>query len=454
MHFSQMSTALCQNSMPWGRFVKIFINLCILIQYLIFLCPIKTSAAEIKTIRIALMCDMSGPGAKLCKAAVDGAKAAVDAINSEDWAKERPIELVISDTAGPSAGLSIQMDDLLKRQGVVAIIDGTTTSSSTTGGNDNLSKYLLLTPQVPIIRTYYGDIAKYNTDESDANQIFRIAPDINTEIKALYQWISGDVNNLRPLTSNPNLEPQPAGTPARTAGLRLVTPVIPDSAQGKAILALMKAYSTEFGIKVTAAVTLNAKTQANDLAIQLKKTQKEGVSILAAFGIDPGLGPELVHAAGDAGVNLAVPATMLSDKMMRESKINSYLIIIAPPALINNGLQDSNPSKLATIRFRLALEEKIGLMSPQEILAAATCWDSVNLLATGIKKLQDPAKEGLRNALENLDAPYFGVMGTIKPSTTVHPGPLPESLVIATQKGNALVPIGTYSDLILRLSLP
>jgi ABC-type branched-subunit amino acid transport system substrate-binding protein len=421
-------------------------------QCLIFVSPIKTLGADTPSIRIGLLCDMSGPDARLGRAAADGAKAAIDLINSEDWAKARPLELIVSDTAGSSARLSAQADDLAKRQGVLSIIDSATGLSGETGGNDDIFRDLRPTPQTSVIRTYYGDISKYSADETATDWTFRVTPDMNTEIKALYQWISGDAGSSISLTSNPAPGPQPGGDPAMRARLRPVTPVIPDSARGKRIMALMRAYSAEFGIKITAAITLNAKTQAQDLAMQFKKSRSEGSPVLAAFGLDPGLGPELAHAAGDAGVNLVVSATMLSDEMLKEIKANPHILIIAPPVLINKGLQDSNPSKLATIRFHLALEEKTETMSPQEILAAGVGWDAVNLVAAGIKKLPDTTREGLRNAIENLDMPYFGVMGMIRPSIAAHTGPSSESLIIAVQKGNALVPMGAYGDLDLQLS--
>lgn len=432
--------------------MKIVINLCILIQCLIFISPAKTLAADVPSIKIGLLCDMSGPGARLGKAAADGARAAIDAINSEDWARIRPIELIVSDTAGSSARLSAQADDLVKIQGALAVIDSATGLSSETGGNDDTSRGLLPALKASVIRTSYGDISKYSADETVTDWTFRVTPDINTEIKALYQWVSGYAGGSISLASNPVPEPQPGSNPASRPRLRPVTPVIPDSARGKMITALMRAYSAEFGIKIMAPIILNAKTQAQDLSMQFKKAQREGVQILAAFGLDPGLGPELAHAAGDAGVNLAVSATMLSIEMLKEIKADPHIFIIAPPVLINNGLQDSNPSKLATIRFRLALEEKIGTMSPQEILTAGINWDAVNLVAAGIKKLPDTTREGLRNAIENLDTPYFGVMGMIRPSMAAHTGPSPESLIIAVQKGNTLVPMGPYGDLDLQLS--
>ncbi|MGQ9745144.1 MAG: ABC transporter substrate-binding protein [Dissulfurimicrobium sp.] len=432
--------------------MKLFINLCILIQCLIFVSPIKTLAADTPSIKIGLLCDMSGPNARLGRAAADGAKAAIDAINSEDWAKARPIELIVSDTAGSSSRLSAQADDLVKRQGVLAVIDSATGLSGEAGGNDDISRDLRLTPKASVIRTSYGDISKYSADETATDWTFRVTPDLNNEIKALYQWISGYAGSSISLSSSTASKPQPEGDLARRARLRPVTPIIPDSAMGKRIVAIMRAYSAEFGIKITTAITVNAKTQAQDLTMQFKNAKREGALVLAAFGLDPGLGPELAHAAANAGVNLAVSATMLSDEMLKEIEANPHILIIAPPVLINNALQDSNPSKLAIIRFHLALEEKIGTISPQEILAAGASWDAVNLVAMGLKKLPDTTRDGLRNAIENLDIPYFGVMGMIKPSIAAHTGPSSESLIIAVQKGKALVPIGAYGDLDLQLS--
>lgn len=427
--------------------MKPLLTLYIVIQCFLCAAPFNTLAAD-ATIRIGLLCDISGPGAKTGMAEAAGVRAAIDAVNSEDWAKTRPLELIISDTAGDPARLSSQAEAIVKSQGVIAIINCGITSPLISG--HDVSGGLGQALNVPVINTQSGNISQYAATEPVTDWNFSVAPDLNTEIKALYQWVAGMTGG--PISpSGQTIEPLLGVDKARIARIGPITPVIPDSERGKKIMVLMRAYSTESGIKTTSVIKLDAKDPDLGLVQQVKKARGEGASVAAAFGVDQKSYAALANAADEAGINLAMPAAMLSDDIFKDSPKNVHLLIIAPPVLVQ-GIQDSDPCKLATIQFRLALGNDIGSMPPQEIIAAGAGWDAVHILATGIKKLQDPTRESLRDAIENMDAPYEGVMGAIRPSRTAHTGPSPESLIIAIQKENALVSMGTDDGLDLRLS--
>ncbi|UKL14355.1 ABC transporter substrate-binding protein [Dissulfurimicrobium hydrothermale] len=393
-----------------------------------------------RTIKIGLLCDMSGFDARLCKAAALGARSAVNAANLEDWAKTRPLELIASDTSGDPAKVLPKAEGLVKEQGVVAIIGPEGPGGPDGTGQDavlDAFKKLGAALHVPVILMRNEEIFRYSTgNEGVRNWTFTVAPDINSEIKALCRWLS----------AGPPSGPLPAKK-------RTLFAIVPDSPVGQKITLLLKAYGIECGIKaISSSIALNQADLSSSLSLQFKKAKSEMADVVAAFGLGRSALPTLIRSASEAGVNLAVSAAMLNDETPKEAGATARFFIIAPPLLANQGLKDDHPCKVAVIRFELDMGNKIDNLSPAEMLAAGAGWDAINLLAAGIKNLQTLDADTLLKAIEGLNAPYAGVMGLIRPSETVHTGPLPESLIVVEKKaGTSFTPEETYKGPDLQL---
>ena len=393
--------------------------------YLIIQCVTLLAAphkimAAVTPVQIGLLCDLSQANERFGQAAVAGARAAVGDINGQDWARQRPLKLIVSDTQGDPAKLLSQAEDLVKKQGVLVLAGPGDKALSGTlrrcGGKLN----------VPVIITEGGAIIRYGIERPAPDWTFRVGADLNAEIKALYSGLA-------------------------QAGLGLIAPLAQDSDSGKQSIVFMKAYATESGLKTTPSITFKGEDQGQDLVPQFKKAQREGAVAVTAFGIKKTSGPGIINSAKEAGIDVAMPADMLSSEILKQSQAQPRLFIVAPPILLGRNLSDRHPCKLSEIRFRLAIGDKINSMSPGELLAAGAAWDAVNLAALGIKKAQELTPQAIRDALEDLDEPYAGVMGVIKPTKVEHLGPSPDSLIVVEKKNNALVPIGTNDNLDLPL---
>jgi hypothetical protein len=79
--------------------------------------------------------------------------------------------------------------------------------------------------------------------------------------------------------------------------------------------------------------------------------------------------------------------------------------------------------------------------SIEESLAAGMAWDALHLTAMGLRTSSTSTHSNLRQALEDLDQSYYGVMGIFKLSERDHSGLVPSSLIVLERSKNSWRPV-------------
>jgi branched-chain amino acid transport system substrate-binding protein len=381
-------------------FLCLFLGLCLLI-------PLEgVSIADDQPLLVGGLWDLSGREADRGRAAFIAARRAVESLNSQGGVNGRRIALVVSDTKGQPGTLLGQASTLVRQEGVLALFGPTTgalVSAIRTTGESLEVPVVLTAGDEPLFPERGGQRFRWT---------YSVSPSLGAEIKALYS-----------LFSRMNREP--------------VAPLVADTTAGRRAGLWLLAYGPEFGLQVLASQSFGVRDA--DVVNQLHQFKNEGAAVVAAWG-PQSCGPVLMRSARDTGLGIAVSARMLSNEMLAQISPGVTLYTIAPPLLMGSAINRSNPCAFVVNRFVTLLEGELASLSTEELLAAGAAWDAVHLAAMGLREAGSMAPFGLREALEGLQQPYYGVMGVFRPSKRDHSGLLYESLLVLKRQGDRWIP--------------
>jgi branched-chain amino acid transport system substrate-binding protein len=350
--------------------------------------------------------DLSGRQADRGRAAFIAARKAVESLNSQGGINGRRIELVVSDTKGEPGNLLLQASTLVRQEGVLALFGPTTgalISAIRTSGE---------TYGVPVILTAGDELLFPERGGQRYLWTFSVSAGLGSEIKALYS-----------LFSKARREP--------------IAPLVADTTGGRRAGLWLLAYGPEFGLQVLPSQSFGVSDA--DVVNQLHQFKNDGAAVVAAWG-PRSCGPVLMRSARDTGLGIAVSASMLSTEMLAQISPGVTLYTIAPPLLMGSAISASNPCAFVVNRFIILLERELTSSSTEELLAAGAAWDAVHLAASGLRKAGSMTPLGLRQALEGLQQPYYGVMGVFRPSKRDHSGLSYESLLVLKRQGDRWIP--------------
>jgi branched-chain amino acid transport system substrate-binding protein len=363
---------------------------------------LAVQAADTKNLRIGLIGPFTGPSADFGIPLRNGAELAVDEINAAGGYLGQRLELVIKDDAGdPGTGLRAS-ESLISEKVIAAVGFCNTGVAMKSLPVFQASQTALIVP----CSTGSPVTAQYPTAQS---YIFRLAP--RDAIQAPFvveDLLKRGWNRVAVFADT---------TPYGSAGLNDVTAAL-------AKHQLKPAYIARFGLGV------------QDLTKDLKAARAAGANVIFSYTVGP---ENAVIAQGRADLGwkvtqvgawaLSFPFFIDGAGAAAEGSLMSQTFIAEP----------SNERKLS---FLNAYKRKYGTDKITVPMAAAQAYDSVYILAHAILSVRESALTGpvIKQALENLERPYYGVIAThSRPFTPDdHEAISPNMLVMGTVKNGAV----------------
>jgi branched-chain amino acid transport system substrate-binding protein len=359
------------------------------------------------SISVGGLWDLSGDHRREGQAAYIAAKKAVECLNSQGGIGVRPLELVVADTRGEPGRLLLEAGKLVEQEKVVALLGPTSETLIPVLRNYAEAH------NVPMVLTSGDDpLLPFKKNESFF-WTFSISPGLGPTIKALFQEFA-------------------------RAGLEPVAPLVADNEKGKRASLWLQGYGPEYHLRILPSQDFGLHD--TDVVSQLQQFKEEGAQVIVAWG-PRSLGPVLLRSANRTGVPVAVPVQLLSSDMLKEYTGSFRLWTAAPPLLLGNDIPLSHPCAFIVNRFMKAMEQEAMGFSIEEFLAAGAAWDAIHLTAMGLRTSSTVTHSDLRQALEDLDQGYYGVMGVFKPRRGDHSGLVPSSLIVLERSKNRWRPV-------------
>jgi branched-chain amino acid transport system substrate-binding protein len=387
-----------------------FKTLCCLFLFLVASVLIADKAAcgrDALSISVGGLWDLSGDQRREGQAAYIAAKKAVECLNSQGGIGGRPLELVVADTRGEPGRLLLEARKLVEQKKVAALLGPTSEALIPV-----LRNYAE-THNVPIVLTSGDDpLLPFKKNES-VFWTFSISPGLGPAIKALFREFA-------------------------RAGLEPVASLVADNEKGKRASLWLQGYGPEYHLRILPFQDFGLHD--TDVVSQLQQFKEEGAQVIVAWG-PRSWGPVLLRSANRTGVPVAVPVQLLSSDMLKEYTGSFRLWTAAPPLLLGNDIPLSHPCAFIVNRFMKAMEQEAMGFSIEEFLAAGAAWDAIHLTAMGLRTSSTATHSVLRQALEDLDQKYYGVMGVFKPRERDHSGLVPSSLIVLERNKNSWRPV-------------
>ncbi|MEA1991243.1 MAG: ABC transporter substrate-binding protein [Thermodesulfobacteriota bacterium] len=359
------------------------------------------------SISVGGLWDLSGDHRKEGQAAYMAAKKAVECLNSQGGIGGRPLELVVADTKGEPGRLLLEARNLVEQKKVVALLGPT---------NETLIPVLRNYAEahnVPMVLTSGDDPLLPFRKKEAVSWTYSISPSIGPAIKALFREFA-------------------------RAGLEPVAPLVAHNAQGKRASLWLQGYGPEYHLRVLP--PQNFGLHDTDVISQLQQFKEEGAQVIMAWG-PRSWGPVLLRSAKKTGVPVAVPVQLLSSDMLKKYTGSFRLWTAAPPVLLGYDIPLSHPCAFIVNRFMKTMGKEAMEFSVEECLAAGAAWDALHLTAIGMRTSSTATHSDLRQALEDLDQSYYGVMGVFKPRKRDHSGLVPGSLIVLERGTNGWRPV-------------
>ncbi len=347
-------------------------------------------------IPIGALWDLSGPDAGQGKAALRAAREAVKDINSQAGPLNPHIEIIVADTQGKKEQVLLQASKMIKEEGVIALI------GTTEPGLSVILRRIAESYQVPLVLTSGQSPLLPARGGIPMRWTFSSNPRMDVWIKALLKRL-------------------------RKSGIRTIGPLIQDNRMGHEIGLWLRAYAQEMRIRVLPAQSFNVKDA--DVIAQLNWFRDQGAQIAVVWG-PPDWSPTLMASSLESGMPVAVPPCMLTTFITSALASKIGIISVVPPVVMGQNLSSSHPCALSVLKFLNAMEGRLPTGAIQEQMSAGAAWDAIYLISRALKKAETPTRKALRDAMEEAEEPYYGVMGVFKPDKRDHCGLIPDSLLL------------------------
>ena len=329
-------------------------------------------AAQAQDIKLGFNGDLSAsPSALSGQAATLGLQAAIDDVNAAGGVLGRKLTLVIRDDLSQPPKSIQNMSDLIDNEKVVAVF------GPTNSGNALAWKQIPNQKKIPVIGTVgSGTAITYPVSRGADNYMFRVSMVDRDQVAGLMAYVKKNpaVKNLGYLSET---------TGYGQGGLK-------DMQELGDLQGLKPVCNEKFGVNDT------------DMTSQLNKCKAAGVDTL------------VVWAQG----------TPLGQLMRSMEKINYFPLTLMTWAADNQSFYEAAGKTLAEkpIFMRTVTEERTpkqqklyDRIAPKMTSAsafgfAAHSYDAVMVLASAIKQANSTEGSKIREALENLQTPYDGVM--------------------------------------------
>jgi len=354
------------------------------------------------SISVGGLWDLTGDHRKEGQAAYMAAKKAAECLNSQGGIGGRPLELIAADTRGEPGRLLLEAKNLVEQKKVVALLGPTSETLIPVLRNYAEAH------NVPIMLTSGDDPLLPFRKKKSVCWTYSISPSFGPAIKALFREFA-------------------------RAGLEPVAPLVADNAKGKRTSLWLQGYGMEYHLRILP--FQNFGLHDTDVVSQLQQFKEEGARIIVAWG-PKSWGPVLLRSAKRTGIPVAVPVQLLSSDMLKKYRGSFRLWTAAPPLLLGYDIPLSHPCAFIINRFMKAMGKKTRGFSIEEFLAAGAAWDALHLTAMGLRTSSTATHSDLRQALEDLDQSYYGVMGVFKPRKRDHSGLVPSSLIVLERGTN------------------
>ncbi len=359
------------------------------------------------TLRIGGLWPLSGPAAARGKAFFKGARQAVDAVNEKGGLLHTPVELVAADTKGKTPYLLSRAVRLIDKENVVGLIGP---------GVISHARPLRLTAdmhRVPLVLTE-GYRPLLRSDREEPSWAFSVYPDVASCSRVLFRHLSrAGVKEIGLLL--------PAQPPFASSGL------------------WVRAYAQEQLFKVA---VQKYGVQDADVRYQLDEFKKLGCQVVVAVG-PRGAGPMIVSSFKGYHMPLVVFTGMLSSGLLASAEmVGVRLISVLPPLMLGESISPTHPCAAQVMEFHRAMGSELGRMTLEERLAAGAAWDAAGLLLQAIRMAGSPDRSAVRNMLENMPQPYYGVMGIFRPDIRNHSRQLTRWLMVREWRGGKWVSMG------------
>jgi branched-chain amino acid transport system substrate-binding protein len=371
--------------------------------------------AEAQDIKLGFNGDLSAsPSALSGQAATLGLQAAIDDVNKAGGVLGRKLTLVIRDDLSQPPKSIQNMSDLIDNEKVVAVF------GPTNSGNALAWKRIPTQKKIPIIGTVgSGTAITYPVSPGADNYMFRVSMVDREQVAGLMAYVKKN-----PATKN-------VGYLVETTGY------------GQGGLKDIQELGNFQGIKPVC----NEKFGVNDtdMTSQLNKCKEAGAETLVVWAQGTPLG-QLMRSMEKINY---FPLTLMSWAADNQSFYEAAGKSLAERPIFMRTVTEDRSPRQQELYDRIAPK----MTSPSAFGFAAHSYDAVMLLAAAIKQANMTDGDKVREALENLQGTYEGVMKTYdKPfSPTVHEALVAKDYKWAHWKDGKLV---SYSDEVIKSLTP
>ncbi len=344
--------------------------------------------------------DMSGAGSLIGQAAFRGARLAVHNININGGINGRRLNLTAADTTGSAAVLLEKASRMVNREGCSVIMGPVHPAFCRT------IRGFAEAHRIPLFLTA-GDEPIMRLRGYAVDWTFSVSPPITAQSRRLFYRL-------------------------KRRGAIPVGIIASNDSLGQRTALWIKGYAQEYQI-LTGELQGFANTDT-DIVAQIKTLRGQGAVTIFIWG-QSGIVNMVANSMRRLPGTYAVPCILLDDSLMGAVQAGATIVASLPPVLMRESLPSGHPSETELASFMKAMAGETEYMTLQEIMAAGAAWDAVKLSAMAIKAGGN-SRTGIRNALEEAELEYAGVMGVFSPTKRDHCGINPLSLVPAVPSGS------------------
>jgi branched-chain amino acid transport system substrate-binding protein len=343
-----------------------------------------TSTPEPRPVVLGLDAPLAGPDAPAGEAIRRGMQFAIDELNGQGGIKGRPLELAARDDEGSPAKAAANARELVQRDGAVAVFAGPHTSAA-------LAALEALQPlSVPLI-VPWATGNRVVPSGRQASFAFRVS----ATDAGLAQALVGALTR-RPDRQRPGV-------------------LVEESAWGEASLDSLVQALAAAGLRPAAVEKVPPGD--GDPTAALSRLRDANADALLLLLDGPGLAAALA-AQAQLGGDFASRPVLTSAPMAPRQAAQPGSLKVAAEVVTAQTYSFLGEQSIPGKRVLGAYQRRFG--GGAEDIAApvgvANAFDAVHLLARALRQVDDPASgDAVRQALENLQTPYEGLLKTYQP---------------------------------------